>query len=270
VEQGREAEAVCRELVAALRDLRDPETRQAMVDAVYRREDLYSGPYVADAPDLLVVMRDYAYMTRDGYEGVQGQLVGKPMQRSTFRLPHSGNHRLDGILIMAGPGVRPGAEISGATLLDVTPTVLYSFGIPTPSIMDGHVLRQAFDDDYVNRRPPRRVLSAPPPVEKPIQRELAVWRRIVGRLEDRVRHVEQVAQASGEYARQLEAAIATKNDHIARLESVLTERDTQIASLQVALADTQARLEQAEGTLAHDRSGLLSRLHRWWQQKRAG
>src|SRR5580698_1675113 len=55
-------------------------------------------------------------------------------------------HRPFGIFCMKGPHVRKDERIYGATLLDVTPTVLTLFGLPVGSDMDGRVLVQAFEE----------------------------------------------------------------------------------------------------------------------------
>ncbi len=48
-------------------------------------------------------------------------------------------HRLHGIVVAAGPGIRPGT-VEGATILDVAPTVLALLGLPASSEMPGNVL----------------------------------------------------------------------------------------------------------------------------------
>jgi len=52
-------------------------------------------------------------------------------------------HKLDGIIFVKGPGTPKGASISGATVLDVTPTVLALFGLPTADDMDGRPVEDA-------------------------------------------------------------------------------------------------------------------------------
>ncbi len=61
-------------------------------------------------------------------------------------------HRPHGIFAMAGPHVRRDDRVYGATLLDITPTILTLFGLPVGEDMDGKVLVQAFEE--------------PPPVER--------------------------------------------------------------------------------------------------------
>jgi tetratricopeptide (TPR) repeat protein len=55
-------------------------------------------------------------------------------------------HRPFGIFCMKGPHVQRDERIYGATLLDVTPTVLTLFGLPVGADMDGRVLVQAFEE----------------------------------------------------------------------------------------------------------------------------
>lgn len=54
-------------------------------------------------------------------------------------------HRDQGICVLAGPGIRRDHMISGATLLDVTPTILTLFGLPVGADMDGRPLVEAFE-----------------------------------------------------------------------------------------------------------------------------
>ncbi|MGA8762380.1 MAG: tetratricopeptide repeat protein, partial [Candidatus Sulfotelmatobacter sp.] len=54
-------------------------------------------------------------------------------------------HRPFGVIAMKGPHLKQDDRIYGATLLDVTPTILTLFGLPVGEDMDGRVLVQAFD-----------------------------------------------------------------------------------------------------------------------------
>ena len=47
---------------------------------------------------------------------------------------------------MKGEHIRQDERIYGATLLDVTPTILTLFGLPVGEDMDGRVLVQAFEE----------------------------------------------------------------------------------------------------------------------------
>ncbi len=87
----------------------------------------------------------------------------------------SGNHSMHGILLMRGPNVRPDCEISNASLLDVTPTILALLGRPVGQDMDGRVLTEAIDPEFLSLRPIQFIESydvllgkrPTPPVEDP-------------------------------------------------------------------------------------------------------
>ena len=71
---------------------------------------------------------------------------------------HSGSHAQkhpDGIIIFSGPGIKaqPNKMIEGATILDLTPTILYYLGLPVAEDMDGKVLRELFTEDFLKSRP---------------------------------------------------------------------------------------------------------------------
>ncbi|MBC02212.1 MAG: hypothetical protein CMJ34_02765 [Phycisphaerae bacterium] len=55
-------------------------------------------------------------------------------------------HRPYGIFVARGPGIRAGETVQGASVLDLTPTVLACFGLPTGEDMDGKPLVTIFED----------------------------------------------------------------------------------------------------------------------------
>jgi len=117
----------------ALLAVTDPDDGLPVVDAVVRKEEIYHGDCLPQAPDLLVIMRDYAYITRGATEFWGRQPVGPPV------VNHSGNHRLHGVLLAAGPKIQPG-EIVGANIMDVVPSAFHLLNWPAPNDLDGHVL----------------------------------------------------------------------------------------------------------------------------------
>ncbi len=123
----------------ALAALTDPDDGASIVDRIYRREELYSGPCLDDAPDLIVVMRSYAYMTRGGRELAQTRVVERPA------VQHTGNHRPDGMIVLWGPGIRQAHRLRSAAIVDVLPTVLALLGRSPPEGLDGRVLDEALE-----------------------------------------------------------------------------------------------------------------------------
>lgn len=54
-------------------------------------------------------------------------------------------HSPFGIIVAAGPGIKKDEAIYGASILDITPTILKLFGLPVANDMDGKVLDQIFE-----------------------------------------------------------------------------------------------------------------------------
>lgn len=61
----------------------------------------------------------------------------------------SGTHHPDGIIILNGPVFKNGTQISNASVLDITPTILYSINLPIAKDFDGKVLLNAFKDGFI-------------------------------------------------------------------------------------------------------------------------
>ena len=52
----------------------------------------------------------------------------------------SAMHAENGLLVVAGPGIRRGLELARASVLDVAPTLLCAAGLPVPPELDGRPL----------------------------------------------------------------------------------------------------------------------------------
>lgn len=151
VQPGREYEALCEEIAARLLDLRDPVRGERVVAAVYRREEIYSGPYVDESPDLRVVWQEYPEERRTHFSA--GELWGEAMFGPAGQ---TGDHCYHGIFLAWGHGVRQGGTVEGARIVDLAPTILWLLDQPIPEDMDGRVLTEAFEPDFAARRPVKR------------------------------------------------------------------------------------------------------------------
>jgi predicted AlkP superfamily phosphohydrolase/phosphomutase len=149
VQPGIEYEALRDELVDTLSALQDPETGQRIVRRVWRREELYHGSLLDQAPDLAIEWADYGYWGRGRYDIWAAPVFEDRRTMDYSELSLTGTHQPDGILIISGPGVRDGAEIDGARIVDLMPTVLGILGLPAPAYMDGDVLQTAFVDGAI-------------------------------------------------------------------------------------------------------------------------
>ena len=99
-------------------------------------------------------------------------------------------HKLDGMIFMMGPHVEKGGNISGATVLDVTPTILAMFGLPTARDMDGRPIHGGLEEKLVKRMeretrlPTYETARAPgeseEPLRSPVDQELRERLRSLG------------------------------------------------------------------------------------------
>ena len=103
-------------------------------------------------------------------------------------LPHrmevSGTHQREGMMVFAGPGVKQGERLSGATIFDVTPTALVLAGFPVAEDMDGAVLTDALDETFLREHPVRRIPTYEgPTLGKEEKGEEVTYDQVKGRLE---------------------------------------------------------------------------------------
>jgi predicted AlkP superfamily phosphohydrolase/phosphomutase len=116
-----------------LRDLlagiRDPRSGEPVVERIVTREEAYRGGELANAPDLIVHLRE-------GYSGQSG--FSAPTLVTDAPANHSSDHWDQSFLLALGDGIRSGELES--RLEDVAPTVLHALGQPVPGDYDGRVL----------------------------------------------------------------------------------------------------------------------------------
>jgi predicted AlkP superfamily phosphohydrolase/phosphomutase len=132
------------ELAGKLFDVRHPDTGERIVSEVWKREDIFAGPYQDLGPDLTLVLADGGLVSI-----LRSDAPVKP------RTATVGTHRPEGILVMGGPAIRTGTELGECSLLDVAPTLLYSLGLPVPEDVEGRVVVEAFDPIEIRERPVR-------------------------------------------------------------------------------------------------------------------
>jgi len=120
-------------VVGRLLEMMDPKTNARMVDAVYKRDDIYKGPYLANASELQVGFADgYRVSWQTSLGGSPPGIVYPNMKK------WSGDHgsfdykQTSGTLISSRPLATDRVDI-----MDIAPTVLKYFGLPIPSDIDG-------------------------------------------------------------------------------------------------------------------------------------
>jgi predicted AlkP superfamily phosphohydrolase/phosphomutase len=144
VEPGQEYEEVREEITRLARGFVDPRTGEPLIGEILKREDIYHGPYLERAPDLILRPRDETNIFF-GLADFGSNITVDTVYR------YSGMHRDHGLLIMSGKGVKRGGTIEGAGIEDLAPTVLYAMECPVPQDMDGRVLSEVFTEEFRNQ-----------------------------------------------------------------------------------------------------------------------
>jgi predicted AlkP superfamily phosphohydrolase/phosphomutase/tetratricopeptide (TPR) repeat protein len=113
------------------------EIYNGVVNGAYRFHDMMLQTLLDLAgPDTTVIL-----VSDHGFHSDHLRPRGIPMEPAGPAI----QHRPFGIVCMKGPHIRQDERIYGATLLDVTPTILTLYGLPVGDDMDGRVLVQAFE-----------------------------------------------------------------------------------------------------------------------------
>jgi predicted AlkP superfamily phosphohydrolase/phosphomutase len=136
VSSGSESRALQEEMVQKLLALRDEKSGEPVILNVYRGEDIYHGPYLANAPDLVVGFAD-GY--RVGWGDSTGSLTRLVIQDNDRKW--SGDHC--GAVAALTSGVlftnRP-LRKQNPGIIDLAPTVLQALGLETSAQFDGEAL----------------------------------------------------------------------------------------------------------------------------------
>jgi predicted AlkP superfamily phosphohydrolase/phosphomutase len=136
----RDYETLRERIMRDLLEVRDPRTGEKVVASIFKREEIYEGPYVERAPDIVVWCHE---MYKEGPLAA-GPLIGEVPYNELLQVP--GSHDEKGIFLAMGPGIEKGKILEGARLVDVPPTVLHAMELPVPSDMDGQVLAEIFTE----------------------------------------------------------------------------------------------------------------------------
>jgi predicted AlkP superfamily phosphohydrolase/phosphomutase len=135
-----------------LSNITDPATGRRAVREIHRREEIYRGPYVEKAADLLVEWESDAIEDSLGYSADGRSKIIKADEKDRTN-KWKGNHRPLGILIASGPQIKHGERLAQASIYDIAPTILYLRGLAVPRDADGKVLTAIFTEERLSSCP---------------------------------------------------------------------------------------------------------------------
>jgi predicted AlkP superfamily phosphohydrolase/phosphomutase len=124
---GAQYEALRSEIAAAALQLHDPDSGEPIFQAAFKREELYHGPYLEQAADLILA-------PYDGYDP-KGSLYKETLTYKGAELV--GMHTYDDAMLYVGEHQISPTRFS---VLNVMPTILSLMGVPCPPDLDGRSL----------------------------------------------------------------------------------------------------------------------------------
>lgn len=134
--EGEDIDTIINRIIEGLESLIDPKTNERCINKVYRKSEIFHGPYLGNAPDLIVGYRD-GY--RASWDSVKGKVSDEIFEDNTNLW--SGDHSINpedvpGILF-----INKKTEQQEFSIIDIAPTILSLFGIDKPGHIDGKVIK---------------------------------------------------------------------------------------------------------------------------------
>lgn len=148
VKSGIEYDELTSRIMKDLEELRDEKTGRKLIDISDVKENRFHGPKTFMAADVYFIVAGLSYNTTTRLD--VDHLFD---DRTQFGM--SGTHRMDGVFIVRSSGVKPGTRLESASIMDISPTILYIMGHPVLRGMDGKVLEEIFETKVFGERPVR-------------------------------------------------------------------------------------------------------------------
>jgi hypothetical protein len=135
------------ELMRELREAVDPVTGEKVFEEVLPREEIHSGRFFENAPDIYIRPTRYEWAIAEEHVGE----VSKPWHH-----PWGGFHREDGIFVASGPMVQSGENLPALEMTQVMLVIRVVLGMPIPEWVEADPPEGLLTDEFVARYPVRR------------------------------------------------------------------------------------------------------------------
>jgi predicted AlkP superfamily phosphohydrolase/phosphomutase len=116
-----------------------------VVEKMLDREMLYHGKYKDYSADILFMPYKLKYMALGTSAFVSNKIF-------TPSFLSSGNHRMEGILILNGSGIKKGYRVNKAKIIDIVPNILFYNDLPLDKSMDGKVLEDIYESKFFKKK----------------------------------------------------------------------------------------------------------------------
>lgn len=115
---------------------------EKLIDRVYTKEQIYSGQYIREAPDLVL-------KPKQGVRILESPFAKNMVEEGTTPRGWKGEHTPHGIFLATGPEIKRG-KVVNAKIYDIASTILAIFNLPIPAEVDGSVLTEIFQQGAPN------------------------------------------------------------------------------------------------------------------------
>lgn len=133
-----------KQLIRDLEQWVDPDTGERYIAEIHKREDVFPGEAMEDAPDLQLVLRDFGFVS-----------IKNRVPAVVPRTEPAGTHHPDGVFVAWGKGIERGVEIERRRIEDVGALLLHSLGLPVPADLEGQVPEEIFTEEHRSANPVR-------------------------------------------------------------------------------------------------------------------
>jgi len=143
-------------IIEKVAELKDPRDGKPVIKRVYRRDELFHGPFAKEAADLTLDWwsEDSLFSTQPSFpEDTDKPALVIREHKPSDEAEWGGTHRLLGIVVGRAAALKTKSEIAQARLIDMAPTILHLLGVPVPEDMDGRVLEEAFHPEFLAQHP---------------------------------------------------------------------------------------------------------------------
>lgn len=132
-----DVEKLKKQLIHELENVEEPKTGKKLIRKVYRKEEIYEGEFLDEAPDLVI----------DQEKGVH--IPGGLGRKNVFGFSEKweAENKKHGLFGAIGEDIANKEKITDVSILDLAPTILHIHDVPIPRDMDGKVLKQIFKED---------------------------------------------------------------------------------------------------------------------------
>jgi len=131
------------EIESKLLQLKDGQTN--VVDKILDPDEVYKGPYRNLVADIIFMPHRLEYFALGTSAFISNKVV-------ELCFGSTGTHRMNGIFIIKGPGIKKNCKIEAAQIVDIAPNLLFYYNLPLDKEMDGKILNGIYEPDFLSSR----------------------------------------------------------------------------------------------------------------------